>query len=232
MNYVTELLKIADMLDKSGAYAEADEIVNILEENASDDAQKRRAKSIASVLIRVADSLDAKGAHKEAQLADQLLSDIPQAFLAQNREFSLDIPMETTESPVVTEEPTDVMETEVTDIGITETDDTPFSELSDATEQVEQETEVDSSEIKEQVPPELDIQEAKEEESGKDYLTLNEFEDLISSMKYRHSQGPKRQTYEQILERAKKAAEYKKAFEEWLDYAHQLFGDEPIRLKL
>lgn len=239
---IVELLKIADMLDERGATREANEIVGILQYIAD---QKRTTK-IASILIELADKLDAKGAIKEAQLADQLLQEIPQAFrthapdnfVAPERSeintpnapnTPVEIPVQTQvvdQAPVEqTQETTELVDREQV-VEESATEGTPFSALEDDKEVA------DSQDQEDKGPTDPVIEQPKDEEPGVDYLSLEDFESLIDSMKYRHSQGPKRQVYEQVLERAQKAQEYKAAYEEWLDYAHQLFGDEPIRLQI
>ena len=63
-------------------------------------------------------------------------------------------------------------------------------------------------------------------------MSIVEFKDMINNMKWRHSQGAQRQKYEEVLKRAEKAQEYFQAYKEWNDYAHKLFENEPIRIKI
>lgn len=240
MRSIGELLKIADLLDEKGDPASADEIMEIVKQIAEENDQTQQPEqdetltrawlgNVIQTLVRVADSLDGKGATKEAQIADQLLQslqqDLPQAFRQEPAGPShVEAPVvETPEAQApeietpVEEIPTDLVVEE------TEVEGTPFSELPEETE---------SQGEAEDTLREVDIEEPTEPEPEYDEMTIDEFKGLIDSMRWRHSQGPKRQKYEQVLEHIEKAKEYFDAYREWSEYAHKLFEDEPIRIKI
>lgn len=189
-------------------------------------------QDIARTLVDVADALDEKGATEEAALADSLLQEIPQTFLVEEEVAEVVTPAEAprVETKVETEAPkVAVPETEVEapkaeapKAEAPKTEGTPFSELKDEKKE------------KRETPVNPDIKGTKEAAPEMDEVSLKDFESIIQGMKLRISQGPKRKVYEQVLERARKAEEYKKAYEEWLGYAHRLLDDnkEPIRIKL
>lgn len=254
MNSIGELLKIADQLDASGDFESADEIVTIIKEMAekveekqeaapelSTEAKKAWAKRAITTLVRVADSLEEKGAIKEAQMADQLLSDfkqtLPQGFGLGPSTFTMEAP--TMEAPVetlVTETPSVAVEestVEVEGIPFTELEEeTPTKEDSQPTEQDLEPADEASTEEKAEVElRDVEIEEPSEPEASYDEMTISEFRDMIEGLKWRHSQGPKRQKYEEILKNIERADEYLQAHKEWSEYAHKLFEDEPIRIK-
>lgn len=226
-----ELLKIADDLDQAGAFEEADEVVQIIQDLAAQEQEKAQSNPINQVvatLLHVADKLDQQGATKEAQMVDNVLQQLPtlpQGFGQQVQQQPAVEPqpveqVQQMQPEVLTEQPAEV---------------TPFSELPETSEQpvevqqeaqpqIEQQTEV------EQGPLDVEIETVSEPDPEYDTLNLEQFQDMIDSMKYRFSQGRQREQYEQIMERAQKAAEYKRAYEEWLESAHEMFGDTPIRL--
>lgn len=241
MNSIGELLKIADMLDERGKFDEADEIVAIItemsgkeEETPSQDQtedKKAWARRAITTIVRVADSLESKGATKEAQMADQLLVDFQQAL---PQGFSFGPPQ--TEAPV-TEAPVAVEEAPASDTITVE--DAPFSQLEDATvveepvtEEKAPEAEAAPEEPVAESPTEVSVEEPSEPEPSYDEVTIDEFKEMIEGLRWRHSQGPKRQKYEEILQGVEQAKTYFDAYKEWLEHAHKKFEDEPIRIKI
>jgi len=203
-------------------------------------AQKRWLANVVGTLVRVADSLEGKGALKEAQLADEILKSLPQAFSGESATAVMEPPVplapaspeaektptpvapateavQTKAPPTTTQPDTNTKDAPKIEAPKTETpqQETPFSQLSDAKN-----------------PQEVKIDEPKKTEPVFDELTIDQFKEMIDSMKWRHSQGTKREKYQEVLTRVEKAREYFKAYKEWFDYAHQLFEDEPIRIKI
>ena len=239
---IAELLSIADSLDEAGAHAEADEIMTILTELKSEDDveqveveetvgdQTLQAKSVIQTLVRVADSLDAKGATKEAQIADNLLQDmqtaLPQAFT----------PFSQLETPIQEAPASEIEVPAQEEVIVEEPKMTTFDQLEEIIEEEQAEPVVEETpaepvvEAEPQEPVEPTIEGVVEPEVEHDVLTLEQFQEVIDGMKYRFSQGKQRVQYEKIMEQAERAAEYKRAYEEWLTSAHEMFGDTPIRL--
>lgn len=200
---------------------------------------KLQAKKVIATLVDVADSLEAKGAYREAQLADALLQDIstdlPQAFNFSSKPEIVE-PTAVETKPLIEEHTDNLQSTEVpssfeallqelsldsepqTETETTEIEGTPFADLPTQEEKLG--------------PSDVQIENVTEPEPEFDKLTMDQFKELIDGLKYRYSQGRQREKYEKILEHAEKAQEYKQAYKEWLDYAHRLFEDEPIRLDI
>jgi len=232
MTNVGELLKIADLLDEKGDFASADEITNIIklitdEQQAVQIASQKKTKkawmnNIVSTLVKVADSLDSKGATEEAKMADTLLQSLPQGFSSESPVVETPATIEVVdESPVAPVAPKSP-EAKV---------DAPKAEtLTEAPKtdapKVEEKQETPFSELKN---PQIDNPKS---ETAFDEMTITEFKGMIDGMKWRHSQGAQRQKYEEVLKRAEKAQEYFQAYKEWNDYAHKLFENEPIRIKI
>jgi len=240
---VGELLKIADMLDESGDFESADEIAQIIKlmvaekkvvtASSTDNHEKAWLGQVINTLVKVADSLEAKGALKEAQFADNLLEglkeSLPQAFTAQPsvaEPMAPAVPATIEVTETATE--TAVMEPPaVQDIQPVAESTTPVT-----TEAPKVETPFSNLPEEAKNPQEVKIEEPKEPQPQFDEVSIDEFKNIIQGMKLRHSQGAQRQKYEQILQHVEKAQEYFKAYKEWSDYAHSLFGDEPIRIKI
>lgn len=256
MNSIGELLKIADMLDQSGALQEADEIIDVIKQMAAANVaveqsnteecpecdQKEKIAKVISTLIKVADSLDSKGAFKEAQMADDILNSLkqeislPQAFSprtdAAPAAITTPISPSAPAATAVVDQPTQQEVSQATETA-------PTKEV--ATEKVETGTPFNAlpdnknsatETPKAESPKVLPVESVKQPEASFDELTLDQFKEMIDGLKYRYSQGRQREKYQKVLEVAEKAHEYKKAYEDWLGHAHKLFEDEPIRLKI
>ena len=105
----------------------------------------------------------------------------------------------------------------------------PFQDLPETQQDsVEQVTDVEEDGS----PKDVEIEEVTEADPEFDELSITEFKEMIDGLKYRYSQGKKRQKYEEILGVAEKAQDYFDAYKEWHDHAHKLFDDEPIKLKI
>lgn len=247
MNSIGELLKVADMLDERGDFESADEIVAIIKDMADEsekegqkapqtqaptEEKKAWARHAVATLVKVADSLDSKGAVKEAQMADQLLLDLkealPQAFnlpWAPSEMAPSEMAPTTTGPSSIEVEPQETdqdqgllpTETE-TNSDATTVENTPFNDLLD--------TQEEKSELRE-----VEIEEPSEPEPSYDEMTIPEFKEMIEGLRWRHSQGPKRQRYEEVLKNLERADEYLRAHKEWSEYAHKMFESEPIRIK-
>jgi hypothetical protein len=237
MNSIGELLKIADHLDEQGDFESADEIAAIVREMAEDETSQKGlteekrawARQAITTLVKVADSLEDKGAVKEAQMADQILHDfqqsLPQAFNFGPPTSTLETLTDTLETPTIpTEVPADrevvVEEPQVEVEGV------PFTDLEKGTEPADEVTVEEAADLRE-----VTIEEPSEPEANFDEMTIPEFKEMIEGLRWRHSQGPKRQKYEEILKNLEKANDYLQAHKEWSEYAHRLFEDEPIRIK-
>ena len=231
MTNVGELLKIADMLDEKGDFESADEITNIIKimtdekqvTQVQNEPKRAWINKVVSTLVKVADSLDSKGATEESKLADDLLKSLPQAFSDESSTAVAEPPAGSTfevvdEAPVAApaakapttkiEEPkADASKTDAPKVEVPKQE-TPFGQLKN---------------------PQIDDPKS---ETAFDEMTITEFKGMIDGMKWRHSQGAQRQKYEEVLKRAEKAQEYFQAYKEWNDYAHKLFENEPIRIKI
>lgn len=236
MNSISELLKIADMLDERGNFEDADEIVSIIQEmsekkpeeasvDQSTEDKRAWARRAITTLVKVADSLENKGAVKEAQMADQLLVDFQQTL---PQGFGFGAPRSEAPAEVSVEAPVAVEEAPVETL----TEDTPFSQLEEAVVVEEPAAEAAPEEPVAEGPSEVEVEEPTEPEPSYDEVSIDEFKEMIEGMKWRHSQGPKRQRYEEILQGVEQAKTYYQAYREWMEHAHKKFEDEPIRIKI
>ena len=262
MTRVGELLKIADQLDESGDFESADEIVEIIKmmgttqrsvkaskcptcghedcncgcdcatgEGCKCEMKKAWIGGVVKTLMKVADSLESKGAFKEAQMADELLQglkEMPQGFAGgESSTAVIEVADETPAAESVAEKPA----AEAPKV------EAPKGEASKVEESAESKTEAPKAEAPKvetpfsQLPEDKKIEEPNDEKKF-DEVSIDEFKGMINNMKWRHSQGAQRQKYEEVLKRVEKAQEYFKAYKEWTGYAHELFGDEPIRIKI
>ena len=189
-------------------------------------AAENEVQDIAKTLVDVADALDEKGAFEEAAMADSLLQEIPEVFTVEDTAAPTEQVTETPKAgaPAAEAPKVEVPEGETPKTEAPKGEGTPFSQLKEEKKE----------EPKKEVPVNPEIKVTKETIPEMDEVSLQDFQSLIDSMKLRISQGPKRKIYEQVLERARKAEEYKKAGEEWLAHAHKLLDEhkEPIRIKL
>lgn len=243
MNKIGELLKVADMLDEQGDFESADELMNIIKDMADEqpnepikeqisDVEEKKAwvNEVVTTLVKVADSLEDRGAIGEAQMADELLVDLKQDL---PQAFNFGHQPQITEPMVQDFSPSAPVQNDIPMQGdVPEVEGTPFQNLPDTSTLIpEVEVEVDL-EPEDTGPPTPEIEQVEEPEGQFDELTLDEFQNVIDSLQHRYSQGPKRQKYEEIFGVAQKAQDYYNAYKEWHDYAHKLFDDEPIRLKI
>jgi hypothetical protein len=258
MTKVGELLKIADQLDEKGDFESADEITEIIKMIAAAQRLVKASKcptcghedcecgcdsatgkgcqckkawigGIVKTLMKVADSLESKGAFKEAQMADDLLQglkEVPQGFISKEvPTATIEVAEEPVESAPVVEK---LVEAPKTDAPKAEIEAPKVEDLNGEAPKAEApKVETPFSNL----PEEKKIEEPKDKKEF-DEVSIAEFKDMIKNMKWRHTQGAQRQKYEEVLKRVEKAQEYFKAYKEWTGYAHELFGDEPIRIKI